>query len=57
MTTSLHYNGKAFLYAASTELSRIGNLSSSLHTGSASSRRSVADANQGFLEQADRLIG
>ena len=57
MTTSLHYNGKAFLYAAMTELRRTGNLSASPHTGSASSRRTVADANQGFLEQADRLIG
>lgn len=57
MTTSLHYNGKAFLYAATTELPRTGNLSASPHTGRTSSRRSVADASQGFLEQADRLIG
>ena len=57
MTTSLHYNGKAFLYAAVSEPPRNGTPSRSPHAGGSSVRQLVAETSQVLQDQADRLIG
>ena len=57
MTTSLHYNGKAFLYAAMSELPRNGIPSRSPHASGSSVRQLVAETSQMLQDQADRLIG